>query len=146
LSRQALSQSIGKKIRWVYISKIFFTVKGDSWMKKNLPSGIRSAQASSPSKMASDRRKGTQKLPIKLLKIREALGLSQNGLISMFGLEGHTRQQISAYESGKYEPSLSVLLKYSEAANICLDVLVSDKHSLPNELPAKVFYHPHQRS
>ena len=82
-------------------------------------------------------------LPIKLLKIREALELSQNGLIRAFGLEGHTRQQISAYESGKYEPSLSVLLKYSEAANICLDVLVSDKHHLPDKIPAKIFYHPH---
>jgi transcriptional regulator with XRE-family HTH domain len=92
-------------------------------MKKNLPT--------------------TQKLPTKLLKIREALELSQNGLILAFGLEGHTRQQISAYESGKYEPSLSVLLKYSEAANICLDVLVSDKHSLPDKLPAKTLYHPH---
>jgi transcriptional regulator with XRE-family HTH domain len=85
----------------------------------------------------------TQKLPTKLLKIREALELSQNGLILAFGLEGHTRQQISAYEGGKYEPSLSVLLRYSEAANICLDVLVSDKHSLPDKLPAKTLYHPH---
>jgi DNA-binding XRE family transcriptional regulator len=120
---KALSQSIGKRIGQKYISKIFFTVNGDSRMSKNLPT--------------------TQKLPIKLLKIREALGLSQNVLIREFGLDGHTRQQISAYEGGKYEPSLSVLLKYSEAANICLDVLVSDKHRLPDELPAKHFYHPH---
>jgi transcriptional regulator with XRE-family HTH domain len=84
----------------------------------------------------------TQKLPTKLLKIREALELPQNGLILAFGLEGHTRQQISAYESGKYEPLLSALLKYSDATNICLDVLVSDKHSLPDKLPAKILYHP----
>jgi transcriptional regulator with XRE-family HTH domain len=77
------------------------------------------------------------------LKLREALELSQNGLILAFGLEGHTRQQISAYESGRYEPSFPVLLKYSEAANICLDALVSDKHSLPDKLPAKIIYHPH---
>lgn len=84
-----------------------------------------------------------KRLPIKLLKIRESLGLSQAELIKAFKLEGHKQQQISAYENGDYEPALSVLMKYSEAANICLDVLVSDKHSLPDDIPSKTLYHPH---
>lgn len=48
----------------------------------------------------------------KLCSIREYLGVSQNGLISLMDMEGELRQNdISAYELGKNEPSLIFLLK-----------------------------------
>jgi transcriptional regulator with XRE-family HTH domain len=86
---------------------------------------------------------GQKKLPAKLLRIRESLGLSQNDIIKAFRLDGLKRQQISAYENGEYEPALFVLVKYADAANICLDILIRDEYSLPESLPCKEKYFPH---
>jgi transcriptional regulator with XRE-family HTH domain len=44
---------------------------------------------------------------------------------------------ISEYELGKREPPLLVLLKYAEAAGVCLDLLANDKLDLPDKLPTK---------
>lgn len=92
--------------------------------------------------------RGTKKrlkhLPDKLRKIREGLGLSQDGLLARLGLEKDLeRSYISAYEVGRLEPPLEVLLKYAELANVCLEILIRDSAKLPDELPAKKFYHPH---
>ena len=78
------------------------------------------------------------KLPRKLIKIRRSLKLSQNEMLRRLGLdESYDRSTISGYERGEREPPLPVLLRYAEAANICLDVLADDKQPLPPELPAK---------
>ena len=64
-------------------------------------------------------------------------------MIKMLRLRELRNSNISMYEAGKREPPLYVLLKYAEAANACLDVIVSDKHKLPGDLPFKKTYHPH---
>ena len=79
-----------------------------------------------------------ERLAEKLLRIREALGLSQNGMIRRMGVEELIAQNsVSEYELGKREPPLPVLLKYAEAAGVCLDVLANDDLNLPAKLPAK---------
>jgi len=73
----------------------------------------------------------------KLLQIREALGFSQNGLIRRLELpEAISREHVSAFELGKREPPLPVLLQYARAAGVTIDVLVDDKTDLPKKLPA----------
>jgi transcriptional regulator with XRE-family HTH domain len=80
----------------------------------------------------------SERLAEKLRQIRDALGLSQNELIRRLGLEELIYQSnISGYESGEREPPLPILLKYAQAAGICLDVLVDDELDLPTRLPGK---------
>jgi transcriptional regulator with XRE-family HTH domain len=77
-----------------------------------------------------------KRLAQKLLQIREALSLSQNGLVSHLGLTGQLSQgKISEFETGRREPSLLVLLRYARAAGVSMDVLVDDELDLPNRLP-----------
>lgn len=67
----------------------------------------------------------------KLLKIRQALGLSQNGLIAAFGMAGSlTQSEISAFEQGKRLPPLVVLLRYARAFDIHVDDLIDDEIDL----------------
>jgi transcriptional regulator with XRE-family HTH domain len=74
----------------------------------------------------------------KLRDVRTGLGLSQNELIRHLGLEEMIYQSnVSGYESGEREPPLPILLKYAQAAGVCLDVLVNDEQDLPARLPAK---------
>lgn len=88
--------------------------------------------------MGRMKRPSPLKLSAKLLQIRESLGLSQNGMLRKLGLEDdYARTAISNYERGEKEPPLTVLLKYAEAANICLDILADDRSALPHQLPAK---------
>jgi transcriptional regulator with XRE-family HTH domain len=88
--------------------------------------------------MGTRARHKPERLAEKLLRIREALGLSQNGLIRQMGAEDLIAQNtVSEYELGKREPSLLVLLKYAEVAGVCLDVLANDDLDLPAKLPAK---------
>ncbi|HEX8141192.1 MAG TPA: helix-turn-helix transcriptional regulator [Pyrinomonadaceae bacterium] len=85
----------------------------------------------------------SERLAEKLRSIREALGLSQNELIRRLGLEELIYQSsISGYESGEREPPLPILLKYAQAAGVCLDVLVDDELDLPNRLPSKAKHKP----
>ena len=83
-------------------------------------------------------REKPERLGEKLRQIRLALGLSQSEMLRRLDAEDSiTYHQISGYESGKREPSLPMLLKYAEAAGVCLDVLADDKLDLPARLPAK---------
>lgn len=78
------------------------------------------------------------RLAEKLRGVREALGLSQNELIKHLGLEDLIYQSnVSGYEAGEREPPLPILLKYAQAAGVCLDVLANDDLDLPTKLPAK---------
>lgn len=78
-----------------------------------------------------------KRLPEKLLKIRNALGLSQNQLIRRLGFADEiTQDYISAYERGVREPPLPVLLEYARAANVYVDALIDDSVNLP-ELPSR---------
>ena len=79
------------------------------------------------------------RLAEKLLHIRKALGLSQNGLIRRMGLTGEIVQaDISTYEIDQREPPLKVLLAYARAANVAVESVIDDDLDLPEHLPSKL--------
>jgi transcriptional regulator with XRE-family HTH domain len=79
-----------------------------------------------------------ERLAEKLRQIREALGLSQSEMWRHLGVEDLiVFKQISAYELGKREPPLPILLEYARVANVSTDVLIDDRLDLPVKLPAK---------
>lgn len=88
-------------------------------------------------------RERPRRLAEKLLHIRHALGLSQNGLIRRMGLADELVQQdISSYEVDLREPPLKVLLEYARAAAggtdgaaKYLEILIDDVLDLPEQLP-----------
>jgi transcriptional regulator with XRE-family HTH domain len=74
----------------------------------------------------------------KLLQIRNALGLSQTGMLKHLGVEDLiSYKQISKYEIGISEPPLVILLEYARVAGIQMEVLADDKLDLPAKLPSK---------
>lgn len=76
------------------------------------------------------------RLAEKLLRIRQALELSQNEMLARVGIDEKLfRSAISGYELGTREPPLPVLLEYARAAGVWLDVLVDDELDLPEKLP-----------
>jgi len=89
--------------------------------------------------MGSAARRKPQRLARKLMEIRAALGLSQNGLIREMGFSGDlTQAQISMYERGVRQPTLPVLAAYAKVANVYVDALIGDEVDLPGRLPSKV--------
>jgi transcriptional regulator with XRE-family HTH domain len=79
-----------------------------------------------------------KRLGEKLLQIRTALGLSQDGMLRRLGLaEDYGRHYISGFETGEREPSLPVLLKYSEVARVWINALVNDDVDLPQQIPSE---------
>lgn len=89
--------------------------------------------------MGSARRPIPKRLPTKLRFIREALGLSQDEIvrkIKQAGIAGKLdRSYVSGWETGKREPSLDVLLRYSELAGVWLNAILDDEVDLPTRLP-----------
>ena len=86
-------------------------------------------------------RKKQQNLAKKLLRIRNALGLSQLQLIKRMGIDERiVYKRISEYESGRREPSLWMLLAYGRVAGVHLEDIVDDNIELPENLPGKVKY------
>ena len=78
-----------------------------------------------------------KRLGEKLLQIRTVLGLSQDGMLRRLGLaKEHGRHYISGFETGEREPSLRVLLQYSEVATVWINVLVDDDVDLPEKIPS----------
>ena len=87
--------------------------------------------------MGSVARWRSKRLAEKLLHIRTALGLSQNGMLRRLGLADEMLQaRISSYELGTREPPLPVLLAYARAANVYVDALIDDDIDLPTKLPS----------
>lgn len=75
------------------------------------------------------------RLPEKLLQIRNALGLSQDGMLERLGLaESSFRSAVSGYERGEREPPLPILLAYARAVGVSTDVLIDDEMDLPSKL------------
>jgi transcriptional regulator with XRE-family HTH domain len=59
-------------------------------------------------------------------------------MLRYLGIDGeYTREEISAYERGVRLPPLHVLLKYSKAARVWVNVLIDDGLDLPMRLPAQ---------
>lgn len=83
--------------------------------------------------MARGARLKPKRLAEKLLQIRMALGLSQNGMIKRLGVD-LTQNRISEYELGTGEPPLPILLLYARSVNISTDVLIDDEMDLPAKL------------
>jgi len=81
-------------------------------------------------------RQRPERLGEKLRAIRDALGLSQTGMVKRLEVDGIVASQISEYETGKREPSLITLLQYARLANVYLDALVDDESDLPARLPS----------
>jgi transcriptional regulator with XRE-family HTH domain len=78
-----------------------------------------------------------KRLGEKLLQIRTALDLSQNGMLKRLGEpEGLLGTSISGYERGVREPPLLILLEYARIAGICVDVLIDDGVNLPDKIPS----------
>jgi hypothetical protein len=66
----------------------------------------------------------------------EGLGLFQNGMLERLGFETSIGcDYISAYERGKREPPLPVLLEYARASGVSMESLVDDELDLPKRLP-----------
>jgi transcriptional regulator with XRE-family HTH domain len=78
-----------------------------------------------------------KRLPEKLRAIRDALGLSQTGMLNRLGAEDLIEyNRISEFETGKGEPPLVILLLYARVANVWTDVLIDDDLDLPARLPS----------
>lgn len=77
-------------------------------------------------------------LSYKLRRIRESLGLSQSEMGKLLGLDNEfARNYVSGYERDTREPTLEVLLRYSEVSGCWINALVNDEVDLPDELPAE---------
>ncbi|MDX6693250.1 MAG: Helix-turn-helix domain [Blastocatellia bacterium] len=82
--------------------------------------------------MGQKARPQPERLAEKLLRIREALGLSQSEMFRRLDIEDFVSyKQLSKYELGITEPPLIILLRYARAANISTDVLIDDETDLP---------------
>jgi transcriptional regulator with XRE-family HTH domain len=80
-------------------------------------------------------RERPRRLAEKLLQIRLALDLSQDGMVVRLGLDEKLfRSSVSGYELGTREPSLPILLKYARCVGISTDVLIDDELDLPGKL------------
>jgi transcriptional regulator with XRE-family HTH domain len=87
--------------------------------------------------MGRSARRKQERLAEKLLQIRLALNLSQNGILDYLGLTDDLyRNNISSFERGEREPPLHALLKYAQAAGVWVDVLIDDELDLPEKLPS----------
>ena len=75
------------------------------------------------------RRDRPKRLAEKLLKIREALGLSQKEMAARLGVE-KAYNIISKYERGKSLPTPVELLAYSRAVNVHSEQIVDDDMDL----------------
>ena len=74
-----------------------------------------------------------KRLGEKLRRIREIFGDSQADFLERLGSpESILQTSISAYEKGKREPPLLILLKYAQIANVSTDVLIDDSFDLPD--------------
>lgn len=75
-----------------------------------------------------------KRLGEKLLQIRESFGDSQAAFLDRLGNpESILQTSISAYERGKREPPLLILLAYAKLANVSTDILIDDCLDLPKD-------------
>jgi transcriptional regulator with XRE-family HTH domain len=77
-----------------------------------------------------------ERLPEKLLQIRNTFHDTQEGMARRLGFPQITREYVSGFELGTREPPLPVLLRIAEIAGVYVDVLIDDELNLPLKLPA----------
>jgi transcriptional regulator with XRE-family HTH domain len=74
------------------------------------------------------------RLAVKLLAIREALGVSQVEMVRRLDFPRIHPAHVSGYERGEREPPLPVLLRYARLVKVSTDVLIDDEMDLPARL------------
>ena len=79
--------------------------------------------------MGTRARQKPKRLAAKLLAIRKHLKMSQTQIAEHLGIRA-TYHYISAYEHGTNEPTLMVLLKYSQLAGVHVEAIINDRISL----------------
>jgi transcriptional regulator with XRE-family HTH domain len=80
-----------------------------------------------------------KRLAEKLLQIRTTLGLSQQQMHRLLGVEDFIEyNEISKFELGKREPFLQILLQYARVAGVHTEALIDDQLDLPAKLPGDV--------
>lgn len=85
--------------------------------------------------MGRGSREKPERLGQKLAQIRDALELSQEGMVRLLAPRGKlTRNDISKYERAVREPSLLMLLRYARIAGVSVDELLDDELELPQKL------------
>ena len=89
--------------------------------------------------MGTARRPQPERLPAKLLKIRQLLDLTQEQMAARLGHLKSPPQpgMISRFEQGKREPTLLVLLEYARMGGVAMEILVDDEIDLPRRLPLR---------
>ncbi|MGA9996466.1 MAG: helix-turn-helix transcriptional regulator [Pyrinomonadaceae bacterium] len=87
--------------------------------------------------MGRSSRPKPKRLAVKLLGIRQALGISQAEMVNLLSYPKIHPAHISGYERDEREPPLPVLLLYARIAGISTDVLIDDELDLPTRLPSK---------
>jgi transcriptional regulator with XRE-family HTH domain len=70
-------------------------------------------------------REKPKRIAPKLRVIRQHLGVSQTGLMSLIKFNGEYGR-ISDFERGKRQPNLLTLLRYARAATVPLEEIVDD--------------------
>ena len=82
-----------------------------------------------------------KRLAIKLLRIRNKLGLSQSELLEKLGLANEMEYaRISDYETDKTAPPLPVLVEYARVAGVHVEEIADDRLTLPKKIPGDVMY------
>ena len=86
--------------------------------------------------MAKSSRLKPRRLAEKIRQMRLALGLSQSEMINRLGFGGEViREELSAFELGKRQPPLGLLLEYARLARIRVEVLIDDDMDMPDRIP-----------
>lgn len=89
--------------------------------------------------MGRAQRPRPDRLAEKLFQIRLALGLTQVEMFERLNYpqSSFVSSHISAFELGKREPPLPLLLRYARVAEIALEILADDAMDLPSQLLEK---------
>jgi transcriptional regulator with XRE-family HTH domain len=86
--------------------------------------------------MGRSSRPKPERLALKLLSLREALGISQAEMVVRLDYPRIHPAHVSGYERGEREPPLPVLLRYARMVGVSTDVLIDDELDLPAKLPS----------
>lgn len=78
--------------------------------------------------MGQKARSRPERLPAKLLAIRQRLGVNQTEMAKLLKCES---KRLSELESGRREPNLLLLLNYARLAKVTVENLIDDDLDLP---------------
>ena len=78
--------------------------------------------------MGQKARSRPERLPAKLLVIRQKLGVNQTEMAKLLKCES---KRLSELESGRREPNLLLLLNYARLAKVTVENLIDDTLDLP---------------